>query len=349
MYAHCKIDNWLEILPCHWSDYNLARELVDISPETRRKELQELVRFLRFCEQLHPDGPMRSHLFEGEAPPVPLPIPHALSLEEERALLVASAFIYDGAAGDGWRLTTSTGKAAWIQNWPPGAFQCLVLLGLRLGLRPGELQFLAWSEIYDLDGGSPHVRLGDQRDDTGRLRVRILKNRLASTPLSLPAECVKALRDLRDWQNQQPEGSALARRRFVFAVADSSLKRGWRAPNYDHIWSGLRVRMGLPWLNCYALRHTFATRLIERDPPLDPHYRRRLMRHVNDQTAETYYIQRWREGQPLDLTTGRPLTETASSSRQKIGVQVTQFEVVESESAHNGCVLNEGEHGKSDG
>src|SRR5690606_21824459 len=65
MYAQHQIDDWLKILPCHWAEYNHCRELVDIAPETRRKELQELVRFLRFCEQLNPDGPSRSHLFEG--------------------------------------------------------------------------------------------------------------------------------------------------------------------------------------------------------------------------------------------------------------------------------------------
>lgn len=290
----CNVTRWCDILPMHWCDYNTAREKDGIGPEMRRKELQDLVAFIRWCEQQEPDGPRRSHLFDGEAPPVPLPEPKALNEAEEHKLLLAASFIRDG----GPRLETCTGRAAWIRNWPPGSFYTLCLLGLRLGLRPGELQYLAWNELQ-LESGTPYVALREQRSEDGKL-VRRLKNRLAGTPLALPAECFEAVMGLRVWHLER--GTL---RPFVFAVPSVRRKSGWEAANYDFIWDGLRVQLGLPWLNCYTLRHTFATRLIERDPPMDPHFRRRLMRHVFESTAERYYIERVRDGKPLDVQSGQ--------------------------------------------
>lgn len=292
---HHNISHWFDILPFHWQEYNRLRADAGVGPEMRRKELQELVSFLRWCERQQPDGPRRADLFAGEGPSVPLSLPKALSPRDERRLLLAAALIQDG----GWRLETGNGKAAWTRQWPPGAFYTLCLLGLRLGLRPGELQYLAWDELH-LEADTPHVRLRDIVADNGR-PIRRLKNRLASTPLALPEDCLRALQGLRSWQT-----AAGSLRLLVFAVPSARRACGWEPANYDFIWDALRHRLGLPWLNCYTLRHTFATRLIERDPPLDPHYRRRLMRHVYDSTAERYYIQRGDGASPLNPDSGRP-------------------------------------------
>jgi integrase len=148
--------------------------------------------------------------------------------------------------------------------------EALVIIGLTMGLRPGELTGLSWRDV-DLDEGLLHVRRAllkeNNRPVMGRLKTPQSRRSLACPPI-----VVEALRRRRDFQRLERAAAGLdwseqwAPEELVFTTTNgtpidaSNLRR--------YLRSALR-RAKLDRLTPYELRHTAASLLSDEGQPME--------------------------------------------------------------------------------
>lgn len=275
MFDHgAELRGWADLTPDLVSRYIDARQLAGTSPETIRKDVQALKSLLSWCEAKEPHAPRLSHLLTRLSPPVMTKEPTALTLSQERELLKQALRVHPTAPRFGT-----------VRDWPLPSFYLLCRLGLLMGLRPGELKWLHWSELH-LEA-NPFLALRN-------LPERPLKTPLAATPLEIPPQLAQ---ELQAYQRTS-RGRGRGQHDYLFARKTSS---GWQAPYYDSIWRHLAVICKTPGLNCQWLRHTCATRRMEQGWNLVQI--RNWLRHTSTQTCEKYYIAR-SQGTPLSFTSG---------------------------------------------
>ncbi|MDH5639671.1 MAG: site-specific integrase [Nitrospira sp.] len=174
-----------------------------------------------------------------------------------------------------------------FDDWPPMAFYCLVTLGIEAGLRPSELLYLRWDEI-DTDGPVPHVALTHRPG-------RPLKNAKAARVIELSDKAKAAVTAYRSTFEDDPPGDWL----FAIPTRDGAV----RAPKAHKLWARLSREIGFK-INCYTLRHTFATHRIMFHG-LDDQGAANLLGHATPQTLQRYYLARNVSRGPLRLATGR--------------------------------------------
>lgn len=130
----------------------------------------------------------------------------------------------------------------------------LVLLALNTGLRRGELFSLRWSDI-NLKNANLTVRAAAAKSGQRR-----------DVPLN-----VEAAKTLRSWQKQSEDADGDA---LVFPGID-----GARLNNIVKSWETARKLAKLPGFRFHDLRHTFASKLVQRSVPLNTV--RELMGHAD--------------------------------------------------------------------
>ena len=138
-------------------------------------------------------------------------------------------------------------------------FEAVVVLGLLLGLRRGEILGLKWDDV-DFDGRTVRVRRALQRVD-GRLRLVETKTRSSRRPVPVPTLAVLAL----------------SRRKAAQATDRLAAGEGWESTglvfttghgtpveprNVNRWFDELRRRLDMPWLRLHDLRHGCATFLL---------------------------------------------------------------------------------------
>jgi integrase len=141
----------------------------------------------------------------------------------------------------------------------------MVLLALNCGLRRGELFSLRWADV-DLTAKMITVE-GESNDDGDGSKST------QSRPLPLNTE---ALTVVKAWRKRNANAEGL-----VFPSDD-----GKRFNNVNKSWSAIRKAAGLKKLNFHHLRHTFASKLVQR--AVDLNTVRELMGHADISTTMIY-------------------------------------------------------------
>jgi integrase len=175
-----------------------------------------------------------------DVPPAPSAEGRSLTVEQARVLL-------DAVQGD--------------------PLEALVVTGLMVGLRPGELLGLAWAAV-DLDAAVLHVRQSLKRERVG-LRIGELKTKRSRRTLDLPGPVVEALR--RHHANQAADRLAAGpawngERDLVFTTAVGT---PIDPRNLRRAFSGLTNAAGLGHWHPHELRHSTASLLSAAGVPLE--------------------------------------------------------------------------------
>jgi integrase len=191
--------------------------------------------------------------------------PPSLRREERRVLTVAEARrLLEKARGD--------------------RFEIVVVLGLTMGLRRGEILGLQWQDI-DLDGRTVYVRRALQRV-RGGLQFVEPKTHRSRRPLPIPALVTPALERHRARQAVDRLAAGELWRDNGLVVA--TMYGGPVEPrNVNHYFERLRKTAGLDWLRLHDLRHACATFLLAQG--VDPRTVMELLGHSTIRlTMDTY-------------------------------------------------------------
>jgi len=160
----------------------------------------------------------------------------------------------------------------------------VTLLGT--GLRRGELLALTWKDI-DLANATLTVRRGLVRTKETGLTFQEPKTKTSQRTIPLPDEVVAALKAhrVRQAKEKLELGPAYEDSGLVFA---NELGKPIEPRNLDRTFYRVRKKAGLPAdVNLHALRHTYATRLLERGVSLKTI--QKLLGHSKyDVTADIY-------------------------------------------------------------
>jgi len=130
----------------------------------------------------------------------------------------------------------------------------ILLLGT--GLRRGELLALTWRDV-DLSRGIIHIRHGVTFTKTAGLYRDRPKTDKSARSVPLPGIVASALQAHKDRMLQE-ENYRLDGPMFCTREGTPIIPR-----NFNRTFYRLRKRAGIPNVNLHALRHTFATRLLE--------------------------------------------------------------------------------------
>ncbi|MCL2395983.1 MAG: site-specific integrase, partial [Acidimicrobiaceae bacterium] len=144
--------------------------------------------------------------------------------------------------------------------------EALFVTGLMLGLRPGELTGLRWTDV-DLDRGRLTVE-GSLKRERGQLRLGATKTLRSRRPLQIPEPVRVALRDHRKRQaaEQLYAGPAWQDRGLVFTTAVGT---PIDPSNLRHTFGRLTERAGLGHWTPNELRHSAASLLSASGVPLE--------------------------------------------------------------------------------
>lgn len=136
----------------------------------------------------------------------------------------------------------------------------ITLLGT--GLRRGELLALRWEDV-DLSQGILHVKQDMVRTKSEGLIFQAPKTAKSRRTIPLPEEVVAELKRHKARQNEEKLalGPAYQDNNLVFTTE-------WGTPieprNFNRKFYQLRQKAGIEGVNLHALRHTYATRLLEK-------------------------------------------------------------------------------------
>ncbi|KKM11202.1 hypothetical protein SY88_09670 [Clostridiales bacterium PH28_bin88] len=141
------------------------------------------------------------------------------------------------------------------------------LLDLTSGLRVGELLALRWKDV-DLKEGIIHVRRGlvKIRNQEGETKTKTAfhepKSKQGKRDIPIPEDVVKELRAHRARQNQEKLllGQEYQDNDLVFCTVDG---KPIEPRNFTRTFHRMIKKAGIPHANLHALRHTYATRLLE--------------------------------------------------------------------------------------
>lgn len=163
-------------------------------------------------------------------------------------------------------------------------FEAVVVLGLLLGLRRGEILGLRWADV-DLDGRTVRVRRALQRID-GALRLVETKTKSSRRPVPMPALAVRAL--TRRKAAQAAEQLAAGRHwQSTGLVFTTSISTPVEPRNVSRWFDQLRTREDLTWLRLHDLRHGCATFLLAHG--VDPRTVMEILGHTTiRQTMDRY-------------------------------------------------------------
>jgi integrase len=134
-------------------------------------------------------------------------------------------------------------------------------LGLRTGLRKGELLGLRWEDL-DLDGGTATIHRSLQRTRTQGLTVLNTKTLASERRIALPTECISSLKIHQERQDEerQTAGTSWTDNGLVFTTPKG---RPLDPTNLTRRFRRLLHGAGLRTIRFHDLRHSTATLLLE--------------------------------------------------------------------------------------
>jgi len=152
--------------------------------------------------------------------------------------------------------------------------KCLVLLALGTGLRQSELLALKWDDI-DFTNNELSVNKSVKRvkliksDGSFRheIRIQTTKTKNSNRIVPIPSSLVVTLKEHAKIQKEEQLklGSSYAKNNIVFATASGNYIS---TKNLFMSYKNLLIKAGIIHKKFHALRHTYATKLFERDVPL---------------------------------------------------------------------------------
>ena len=143
----------------------------------------------------------------------------------------------------------------------------LIVVGLMLGLRPGELTGLRWSDV-DLDAGRLTVEVSLKSERTG-LRVGETKTPKSRRPLTLPQPVIEALRTQRKRQREDQLKAPAGVWRDTGHVFTTTIGTPLDPSNLRAAFDKITERAGLGHWTPNELRHSAASLLSAAGVPLE--------------------------------------------------------------------------------
>lgn len=141
-----------------------------------------------------------------------------------------------------------------------------LLLGLLLGLRPGETLGLLWENV-DLDAGVVHVRLSLKLEPSG-MRLGEPKTPKSKRSIAVPALLVAALRAHRIRQTETRLAAGARWHGYDLAVT-TSVGTPVHPSNYRRAFARMTRRAGIGNWHPNELRHSFVSLLHDSGVPLE--------------------------------------------------------------------------------
>lgn len=152
--------------------------------------------------------------------------------------------------------------------------ECLILLALGTGLRQGELLGLTW-ECVDLDNRTievvqtlkPVVLIDGKGNRTYKIMVQPVKTKNSKRIVPIPTSLIPLLEKHRIKQKEEKlkAGQFYENNNFVFATETG---KPICARNLIRSYKRLLKKANIPYRRFHALRHTYATKLFEKDVPI---------------------------------------------------------------------------------
>lgn len=166
-------------------------------------------------------------------------------------------------------------------------------MSLACGLRQGEILGLRWRDV-DVKQGIIHIRQSLQRVksyDSGstaktKLEYGEPKSERSKRSIPIPTDVLKELLEYRKRQMEEKLllGQAYQDNDLVFCIMNG---KPYDPRSFNYIFKRLVKKAGIPDANLHALRHTFATRLLESN--VHPKVVQELLGHSNiTTTLDTY-------------------------------------------------------------
>ncbi|WP_123054503.1 site-specific integrase [Clostridium sp. JN-1] len=171
--------------------------------------------------------------------------------------------------------------------------RALFILVLGTGLRQGEVLALRWSDI-DFDNNELKVErtfkmvklINKAPGSKAELIIQEPKTKNSKRTIPIPSSVITELKKhrLRQLEEKLKAGDAYADNDLVFPNA---IGEPTDARNITRSYSRALKRADIPYKNFHAMRHTYATRLFERDVPLKTV--QELLGHADISTTANIY------------------------------------------------------------
>ena len=165
------------------------------------------------------------------------------------------------------RTLTPEQAARLLQAASGDRLEGLIVVGLMLGLRPGELTGLRWFDV-DLDAGRLMVEVSLKKERTG-LRVGETKTPKSRRPLTLPQPVIEALRTQRKRQHEDQLEAPAGAWRDTGHVFTTTIGTPLDPSNLRAAFDKITERAGLGHWTPNELRHSAASLLSATGVPLE--------------------------------------------------------------------------------
>lgn len=180
-----------------------------------------------------------------------------------------------------------------IPSLDNNVYRELILLGLGTGLRRGELLALTWKDI-DLKNNCIRINKSLSKvyliaADESKVRKQIIqspKTKGSIREVYFPDDLAPIFNCLKLKQKRYKLkcGASYEKSDYIFTTSSGSLID---VTNLSHAWENILKQAKLPHKKFHAIRHTFATKLFEKEVPLKTVSK--LLGHSSiDITANTY-------------------------------------------------------------
>lgn len=180
-----------------------------------------------------------------------------------------------------------------ISNLRGDRYRELILLSLGTGLRRGELLALTWEDI-DLRNNIIKINkslakvyiIGEDGLKERKQIIQVPKTRRSIREVPFPENLIPIFKDIKRKQNRDKFkcGQSYEISNHVFTTSTGKLID---VTNLSHAWANILKRSKISHKKFHALRHTFATKLFEKDVPLKT-VSELLGHSTTEMTANTY-------------------------------------------------------------
>lgn len=153
-------------------------------------------------------------------------------------------------------------------------YKALILLDLGTGLRLGELLALKWT---DMPNDFTHLKvqrtlkevtiIDADRNKTYTTVIQPPKTKNSIRTVPIPSSLASTLAEHKKMQEEEMKkaGNSYIKSDFIFTT---ELGKYINSSNFRKSYKRILVAAGIPYKKFHALRHTFATKLFERNIPL---------------------------------------------------------------------------------
>ncbi len=161
-----------------------------------------------------------------------------------------------------------------ISNLKNDRYRELILLSIGTGLRRGELLALTWEDIdfkkntmrVNKSLAKVYIIAADGSKERKQI-IQVPKTKRSIREVPFPTNLVSILKDIQIKQKKDRLrcGESYKTSNYVFTTSSGTLID---VTNLSHAWEKILKKSGLPHKKFHALRHTYATKLFEKEVPL---------------------------------------------------------------------------------